>query len=127
MIAMATAIITAIIEFAAGQLLYTRARSRCAVPKLWVAVHCSVVLQQEGSPLWQAEWQPCGPWCYHICHHICHTLSVQDLAVCVCRMTQSIQDMPPPEFGKAADDTAELESGDSSSISSGDTQVLRLA
>ena len=52
---------------------------------------------------------------------------MQDLAVCVCRMTQSIQDMPPPEFGKAADDTAELESGDSSSISSGDTQVLTAA
>ena len=42
-------------------------------------------------------------------------------------MTQSIQDMPPPEFGKAADDTAELESGDNSSISSGDTQVLAAA
>lgn len=52
---------------------------------------------------------------------------MQNLAVCVCRMTQSIQDMPPPEFGKAADDTAELESGDSSSISSGDSQVLTAA
>ena len=57
----------------------------------------------------------------------CYTSSVQNLAESVCRMTQSIQDMPPPEFGKAADDTAELELGDNSSISSGDTQVLTAA
>lgn len=124
MIAMATAIITAIIEFAAGQLLYTRARSRYVERSFWLlynavrlgnttTVHHGMLIHEIagcGVVAWSCE---------------CSLQWVCDLPTYVCRMTRSVQDMPPPQYAKTVDDPAEIESGDASSIASGDAQVLK--